>query len=615
MRRYMSAERHSDRTVGSAGRPLRLARRTAAAFLVLAGVALGLTPAAPQGQMQYAALTVPGAATVTDPVGINAAGQAVVNYASVDPNTGFYQYEAGLLNMNNGSLTPIVISGASFINAYGINNAGQVVGIYYSATGMHGFFRSAGGQVSSVDYPGAANSEATGINDVGQIVGTYFGSTGVHGYLRDANGQFTSIDSPYSSGSGFQYTVAYAVNNFGQIAGYYFGSSSTSSTVTMHGYIRNPDNTFAVVDYPTTGAVIPVAPSTLLTGLNDLGQAVGQTYQPSYGGFLTDQGGSFTKLDFPTTSATYYFTSPWSIDSAADIAGTYRDSDGSHGFTASSTVAQLPIDPPGSSKSAAAAGGRVLSRLEKALCLRDKVESFFDDASPAGGVAAIAVASRRADLFTTDVVPFLSLLSLESLGNEYLACSQQAPDPLFTTQYTPVIHGLPPIPATNGIPAALAASLTDAMSHGSRAAGYLEAVSVSLNRYHSAVAAGNASAASLQESAAREFAATASQELTAFASGLQTSAGMVQGTAFDESVTRGDFLAAMGRIRTQGAAALPGIDRGGFRMFGLDPSYLLTGDTDAKRDDSRLSTSLSAALGENAKALQRVADILSHGVR
>ena len=80
----------------------------------------------------------------------------------------------------------------------------------------------------------------------------------------------------------------------------------------------------------------------------------------------------------------------------------------------------------------------------------------------------------------------------------------------------------------------------------------------------------------------------------------------------DESVSSTDFLAAMGRIRTQGAAGLPGIERGGFRMFGLDPSYLLTGDTTAQADDAKLSTSLSGALNQTAKAVEWVADILAH---
>lgn len=601
MRTDMSAgsARHPVRTAAeAAGRRLRFTRRTAAVFLVLAGVALGLTPAAPQEQITYAPLNVPGAAMVVTPVGINAGGQSVVNYTDA-----MGRPHAAV--MTNGSLTEITIPGAGYINAFAINDAGQVVGLFYDATGMHGFFRSASGQISSIDFPGTSNTQARGINNAGQIVGTYFNQTGVHGFLRDVNGAYRSIDSPHNLPNMF-YTVANAINNFGQIAGYYYGTSGASTAVSLHGFIQNVDGTFMVVDYPTTA---PVVPSSVLTGLNDLGQAVGQRYQPSYGGFLTDEGGAFTKLDFPTNT-TYYFTSPWGIDSASDIVGTYYDTTGMHGFMADPVAAALPADPP--AKGTAPAGGQAITKLHKALCLRDKVESFFDVSSSAGGVSAIAVASRRTDLYTTDVVPFLSLVSLESLGYDYLACSQTASDPAFAQAYTPEIHGLPTIPATGGISPALAASLNDAIGHGSRAAAYLQAVSISLNRYHSAVAAGNGTAASSQESAALGFAKSASQELTAFAAGLQNVAGMIQGSSLDESVSSTDFLAAMGRIRSQGAAALPGVEYGGFRMFGLDPSYLLTGDTAAQADDAKLSTSLSGALNQTAKAVEWVADILAH---
>jgi hypothetical protein len=601
--RSAGSARHPDRTRAEGGRRRgRFARRAAAVFLVLAGVAFGLTPAAPQEQISYGPLNVPGAIAVMNPLDINAAGQAVVNYEVVNTQTGMYQSQAAVLF--NGNLTPITIPGASFINAYGINDAGQIVGVYFDPSGLHGFFRSAAGQVSSINVAGNS-TEALGINDAGQIVGLYFDTTGVHGFLRDVSGQITTIDSPNSP---FHYTVATAINNFGQIAGYYNGTSNTSTTVTMHGFIRNPNGAFTVVDYPTPAGIVP---STQLTGLNDLGQAVGLHFEPSLDGFLTDQGGAFTNLDFPTPpGTTYYFTDPWGIDSASDIVGTYRDFNGSHGFTAAPVAAQLPVDPPAGT---AAGGVRVLTRLEKALCLRNQVESFFDDAAPAGGVAAISVASRRTDLFTTDVIPFLSLLSLEGLGYDYLACSQTGSDPQFATVYTPVIHSLPPIPATGSISTTLATSLTDAMGHGSRAAAYLDAVSVSLSRYRAAVAAGNANAASQQETAALNFAKTATQELTAFAAGLHTVAGMVHGTTLDESVSRADFLAAMGAIRAQGAAALPGIERGGFRMFGLDPSYLLTGSVDGRRDDSRLATSLSEALVATARTLEGVADLLGKG--
>ena len=55
---------------------------------------------------------------------------------------------------------------------------------------FHGFFRSSGGTVKSIDAPGAGTNEfqstfASAINDTGEVTGYYFDSNGkAHGFLR-----------------------------------------------------------------------------------------------------------------------------------------------------------------------------------------------------------------------------------------------------------------------------------------------------------------------------------------------------------------------------------------------------------------------------------------------
>ena len=50
-----------------------------------------------------------------------------------------------------GSFTPIEVPGASFLTeAFGINDAGQIVGRYQDATGVHGFLDS-GGSFTPID--------------------------------------------------------------------------------------------------------------------------------------------------------------------------------------------------------------------------------------------------------------------------------------------------------------------------------------------------------------------------------------------------------------------------------------------------------------------------------
>jgi hypothetical protein len=602
---YMPADsrRHAPPLTGSAMRRSRAAHWGAAVLLVVLSVALAQAPAAPQADIRYGPLSVPGAADVLNPSSTNAAGQMIVNYMD-----GAAHVRAALLDAK-GNVTPIAVPGARQTLAYGINNAGEIVGSYYSPDyATHGFSRDpATGAYSTIDVAGEGSSltQAMGINDLGQIVGSYYTRAGEHGFLRDADGRDTAIDAP-NAVAGFAYTVAAAVNNFGQVAGYY-GTSAASGAVSLHGFIRNPDGTFVTVDYP---AAPPAVSFTSVTGLNDLGQAVGLTLTPAYHGFLTDGDGRFIPIDFPD-AATRHFTSPWSIDGAGKMVGTYRDGNDLRGFTAQAVAPLLPQAPPDGWKPALPTA--TLRRLQSALCLHDQVPAFFTDAAPLGRLSAAAQAGRRVDLFTTDAVPFIGLVGLEALGYEYLSCVAETSDPSFTARVTPAPHSFPPIPSSGDMPPALATALSAAIGHGSRAAGYLRAVSVALNRCRAAAAAGDAASASAQQSDVRDFARRAGEELIAFGAGLRTSAAMLKGTTLDSSVTSGDLLGALAQIQAQGAQALPAIEQGGFRMFELDPSYLLTGGRDGRHDGARSATTMAGALAEAAHAMDRLGHILRDG--
>ena len=66
----------------------------------------------------------------------------------------------------------------------GINAAGDIVGIYVTATGVDGFLLS-GGTYTTIADPLATQhaTQALGINDAGQIVGFYANASGEHGFL------------------------------------------------------------------------------------------------------------------------------------------------------------------------------------------------------------------------------------------------------------------------------------------------------------------------------------------------------------------------------------------------------------------------------------------------
>ena len=146
--------------------------------LILALVALGL-PLFIMGPVQadydFAPLDVPGA-TDSFPAGINDAGQIVGYYYS--PGTHSFL-------LSDGAYITLDAPG-TFNQAWGINNAGQIVGTYFIGIDFHGFLFS-DDQYTLLDVPSATRTSAGGINDAGEVVGGYL-SDSFHGFfLSDGN--------------------------------------------------------------------------------------------------------------------------------------------------------------------------------------------------------------------------------------------------------------------------------------------------------------------------------------------------------------------------------------------------------------------------------------------
>jgi probable HAF family extracellular repeat protein len=102
--------------------------------------------------------------------------------------------------------------------ALDINKQGQIVGQYQDDTGFHGFLRDSSGVFTRIDFPGAAGTSINGVNDQGQITGIYTntGTIQQHGFLRDSSDHFTTIDIP-----GAVINQPNSINNNGQIVGFY----------------------------------------------------------------------------------------------------------------------------------------------------------------------------------------------------------------------------------------------------------------------------------------------------------------------------------------------------------------------------------------------------------
>ena len=81
---------------------------------------------------------------------------------------------------SSGQYTTLDVPGSTLTQAFGINDRGQVVGLYSNGTSTEGFLYS-GGTYTTLSVPGNSDTQAWGINDRGQIVGFYFNSVSVPG--------------------------------------------------------------------------------------------------------------------------------------------------------------------------------------------------------------------------------------------------------------------------------------------------------------------------------------------------------------------------------------------------------------------------------------------------
>ena len=89
--------------------------------------------------------------------------------------------------IDDGEFTPLLVPGSTQTQAWDINRAGEIVGLYRTGTGatavFHGFVLS-DGQYTTLDVPGATATRLRGINSRGDIVGTFVSADGKsHGFL------------------------------------------------------------------------------------------------------------------------------------------------------------------------------------------------------------------------------------------------------------------------------------------------------------------------------------------------------------------------------------------------------------------------------------------------
>ena len=168
--------------------------------------------------------------------------------------------------MQGGTFTTVAFPGATYTEAWGINNAGQVVGEYSTGSGVHGFLYQSG-TYTDITVPGATYTQMRGIDNVGDMVGR-FAVTKDHGLLI-SNGVLHVLNAPGASA-----TYASGVNDIKRIVGY---EDIAGGTVGMADFRGN----YIQITHPGSSNVQAL-------GINNNLNAVGQ-YTDSQGvthGFL-----------------------------------------------------------------------------------------------------------------------------------------------------------------------------------------------------------------------------------------------------------------------------------------------------------------------------------------
>src|SRR5258708_3037337 len=145
---------------------------------------------------------------------------------------------------------------------------------------------------TTINSPSAIDTDAYGINDAGQIVGSYYDGSPVRGFPLSGGG-YTLLNAPTTTPG---VTVATDINTSGQIVGYYNFEINRSSFLYSNG-------TYTTIAISTSGA----NGGPWARGINDAGQIVGYVSDfilvphLSYGkvtGFLYSNG-TLTTIDDP----------------------------------------------------------------------------------------------------------------------------------------------------------------------------------------------------------------------------------------------------------------------------------------------------------------------------
>jgi probable HAF family extracellular repeat protein len=287
--------------------------------------------------------------TYTDVLGINNLGVMVGQYCTSDGCHGFI--------VRGGHITTVDVPGAVETGIQSINDLGTAVGWWVQQVGpdqysVHGLIRLWSGAIRTIDDPNATPSigpvtVAYGINDAGVVVGYYLTTLTngdcckAHGF-QYRNGTFSDLDVP-----GYDNTVVWGINNVGEIDGMttHLVDPSWSG---FTGSTRVPGGGYSV--FIAVGDTQDENGNTWPQAINDWGTVVGHSNGAAgYGifvGWERLRNGKMVTISDPLANTTpdpswtpgcgcWGGTAPGGINDFGTVTGIYFDSNEvGHGFIA-----------------------------------------------------------------------------------------------------------------------------------------------------------------------------------------------------------------------------------------------------------------------------------------
>ena len=222
------------------------------------------------------------------------------------------------------TLSPVFVPGSLGTFALGVNDAGNVVGVYFDSQGREHGFLLQGSAYVSIDFPGAVATEALGTNKHGDIVGDYTDSAGVvHGFAL-MNGRFQEVDAPFASALSVT-----GINDSRKVVGTYSQGGTIASFSGPLGHLQ--PFSFPQVS-PLDVADFPATFQTFANGLNNSQEIVGSvSINGNPPAAFAATAGLFQPVSPPDSALSSQVNA---VNNSGAVVGSFTDPNGTFGLLA-----------------------------------------------------------------------------------------------------------------------------------------------------------------------------------------------------------------------------------------------------------------------------------------